>query len=601
MKRTTQLIGLVLGAWSTWLFAENISHGADRIINQIDPNINMGIMVVDVTTGENLYSRNGTQAFIPASNMKLFSDAAALLALGPDYRFKSQLSTDATSLEHGTLKGSLFLHLPGDPSLTQQDLQVLLARLVPWGIKRIDGNVVIDSSRSMVNAYGPGWLAEDLNYSYGAPVAPVVLDENRLMVTVNPSYQPGALALVEFKDPSASLQLNNQVKTANKAGGCGVSYTMDNSNQLTVRGCVGVGQWAVQQRMAIRNPLLYTQGFIKQELAHLNIQLAGQVLLGTAPRATLLLGEHASKPISQLMADTLKPSDNLYADSLYLHAAAKLHGTPLNWAQAQPIIKNFLQQQTGIDFQNATLSDGSGLSRSNLITPFQTVSLLHFLYDHFPITYEYIAALPVAGRDGTLQKRLRKPNEQDLIRAKTGTMKGVMSLSGYLYTANSHVLAFAIYINKRPGTPPSISGKYRYLVEALCDYFLRQSPTHRFFSKATPGHSRLAFQQQLTQAEKQRNYHAKWRGLESAVKQAVRGLPVTVLFREHHLVLQDNDPNESNVRNALDKISKKYTFKIAVQGHDALSIRAGQAVFHINEPSPDIHSRRVWTLCESVG
>lgn len=576
-----------------------LQNPVDRIINQVDPNINMGIKVIDLNTGKTLYQRNATRTFTPASNMKLFSDAAALLVLGPDYRFQTQLSTDATSLDNGVLNGSLYLHLSGDPSFTQMHLDQMLSQLNTWGIKEIKGNVILFSNHSVVNAYASGLSVKDLTYSYGAPIAPVMFDENRVTVIVNPAWRVGEPALVELSALDNSLVLDNQVKTAPKTARCGIDFKTDDANHLTVRGCVHAGQWAVQQRIAIRNPLRYAQGLIKQNLLNLNIKLDGAVQLGNAPATSLLIATHASKPINQLMADTLKPSDNLYADSLYLHAAAKLKGTPLNWAQAQPVIKNFLQQQTGINLQNAVLTDGSGLSREDLLTPEQTVGLLRFLHDRFPLSYEYISALPVAGQDGTLQRRFRKPTQQGLLRAKTGTMTGIMSLSGYLYTSNGHTLAFSIFINTKPGTKPSISGRYRSMVETLCDYFLAQKPTGFSLAQTPNAHARVAFQQRPSQADRQRSRQARWRGLEWAVKKALGDQAVTVIFRNDQLVLIDHGTDVNRVWSILQSLNKKYAFSVALHGP---SVPTGNkqkpSLLWVNNTNQD--NLRTWTLREVV-
>ncbi len=599
MKRILASL-LLLVVWSAAM-ATSLQNAVDKLINQVDPAINMGVVVVDLNTGETLYQRNPARSFVPASNMKLFSDAAALMALGPDYRFKSQLTTDAPLLENGVLKGSIYLHLPGDPSLTQDNLDSLLAQLPLWGVKRIQGNVVLVSNNSAVSAYAPGRMAADNKYSYGAPVAPLVLDENRLTVTVNPAYRAGAAAFVELSNIKDNLSINNQVKTANSAHSCGVDFNMDNDNHLTVSGCVGVGQWAIQQRIPIRNPLRYAQDLVRSHLAKLNIRLDGHVVLGSAPSSSLLLSSHVSKPITQLMADTLKPSDNLYADSLFLHAAAKLYGAPLNWQQAQPIVKNFLQQQTGISLQSAVLTDGSGLSRHDLLTAQQTVELLRFLHNRFPLAYEYIAALPIAGQDGTLQRRFRKPSQQGLLRAKTGTMTGVISLSGYLYTANSHTLAFAIFINKTPGTKPSVSGRYRSLVDTLCDFFLRQKPDNHQFAHTQSPNTRVAFQQQPTQADRQRSRYAKWRQLESAVKRSLQGQAVTVLFRGDHLVLKDNGADINTVWSILQTLSKKYSFSVALHGRSTPSVnKGGPHLLWVKTTNQDAQTARTWTLREAI-
>ncbi|KTD52557.1 D-alanyl-D-alanine carboxypeptidase/D-alanyl-D-alanine-endopeptidase [Legionella quinlivanii] len=573
-----------------------IKGGADRLINQVDPATNIGIEVIDLNTGTILYRRNQDQPFVPASNMKLFSDAAALMVLGPDYRFINTLSTNASQLQNGVLKGSLYLKLSGDPSFSRERLANLLAVLKNWHINHIQGNVIIDSSHAVVNPYAPGWMTSDLAYSYGAPLGPTMIDANRMVATVNPGGRPGDPAVVEVDDDSGSIIVNNEVKTKEKSARCGVSFVMDQENHLNVRGCIGVGQWAIQQKMAIRNPLAYAKGLVRQQLSKENIILDGNVLLGGTPSGAMLLATDSSKPIAQLMADTLKPSDNLYADSLFLHAAHKLHGSPQNWPEAQQTVKKFLQDQTGISLQQAILTDGSGLSRNDLLTAGQTVNLLRFLYERFPLAYEYIAALPVSGRDGTLQRRFKRPEQQDMVRAKTGTMTGIVSLSGYLYTANGHTLAFAMYINNRPGTSPSISGKYRYLIDALCTYFLQQKPGNNSWSRMFASKNRIKYQMNPTQAEQQRGKQARWRRLETVVKQAVNGQAVTVIYRGNELLLKDTQADPGRVLNALLALKKKYPFAIAVSSKTSI----GGNLLWMDTASLPGDSQRVWMIREAV-
>ncbi|BCA94286.1 hypothetical protein TUM19329_06470 [Legionella antarctica] len=227
MKRTLTGICLwVLGFMSS--FGASMQISVDRLINRLNPHVNLGMVVVDLSSGQTLYSRNAERLYIPASNMKLFSEAATLMALGPDYRFKNQLSTSASQLQQGVLQGNLYLHLSGDPSFTSDDLRILLASLKEWNIIAIQGDVVIDSSLASVNAYPPGWLTSDLIYSYGAPVAPLMLDSNRLTVTVNPGAKVGDPAIIEVSDDNeGAIVINNQTKTAASAKDCGVGFTLD--------------------------------------------------------------------------------------------------------------------------------------------------------------------------------------------------------------------------------------------------------------------------------------------------------------------------------------------------------------------------------------
>lgn len=596
MKRT--IAGICL-----WTLASVSSSGAsmqgsvDQLIKRLNPNVNLGMVVVDLSSGETLYSRNADRLYIPASNMKLFSEAATLMALGPDYRFKNQLSTDASQLQQGVLRGNIYLHLSGDPSFTRHDLKTLLFALKEWNITTIQGNVYIDSKLAAVTAYPPGWLTTDLSYSYGAPISPLMLDSNRLTVIVNPGAKAGDPAVVEIEDNNGgAIVINNQAKTTSDKS-CGVGFTLDQDNNLSVRGCAAIGQWAVQQRLAIKNPLKYAQGMIKTQLTKANIQFNGQILLGKAPQGTLLIATEHSRPIAQLMADTLKPSDNLYADSLYLHTAAKINGAPLNWAEAEPVVKNFLQQQTGIDLKKSVFTDGSGLSRYNLITPGQTISLLQFLYQRFPLAYEYIAALPISGRDGTLQKRFKIPTQQGFVRAKTGTMTGMNSLSGYLYSANGHTLAFAMFINRVPGKS---SGPGRPLLDELCTYLLKQSPESNQVAKVLAPHSQVKFQQNPTQGDVQRGHQARWRRLESVIRQALKGQTVNVVYRGNELIINDSQTDANKVWSALQSVVKKYPFAVALSSK-VLSINpAGKPMMLWMQTAFDDKGQRTWIIREAV-
>ncbi len=180
-------------------------------------------------------------------------------------------------------------------------------------------------------------------------------------------------------------------------------------------------------------------------------------------------------------------------------------------------------------------------------------------------------------------------------------MTGVMSLSGYLYTANSHTLAFAIFINKTPGTKPAVSGRYRSLVDTLCDFFLRQKPDNHQVAHTQNPNTRVAFQQQPTQADRQRSQYAKWRQLESAVKRSLQGQTVTVLFRGDQLVLEDNSADINTVWSILQTLRKKYAFTVALHSKSTPSSnKNGPFLLWVKTASQGTQTTRTWTLRESI-
>lgn len=558
MKRMLMIFFLCLGMIS--LGYSQLQQEINHLITKLDANAYLGIELSDLNSGEILYQRNAMKPFIPASNMKLFSNAAALLRLGPDYFFTNELGTDATALTEGVLHGSVYLRLSGDPSFSHEHLKKMLSALRKWKITEIEGDFIIDSPLANVSPYAAGWNRKDFIYSYSAPMSPLILDRNRIELTINPNASLGGPAIIEILDPSKGIQIKNLVTTASKDKPCGVGFYMNKDNVLTVKGCMYADQLALIQQVAIPNPLLYAQTLIQSQLKRLHIRLRGKVSLGQAKKGALILDKENSVALSQLMADTLKFSDNLFADSLFLHTAAKLNGSPLNWEEAQLAVKTFLENETGLSLSTAKFFDGSGLSRHDQVTPHQTVALLTFLYQHFPLAYEYIVALPVSGRDGTLQQRFNKPDQQDLLRAKTGTLAGVSSLSGYLYAANGHTLAFAIFINRNNKVLPKLSG--RTLIDRLCRFFLAQkNSSQALFSPEKPS-GRIAFQSNPTQAELQRKRNLQWRGLERNIKQLLKEKNVTVLYRDNELVLKDNHPNDNMVYSLLQNIWPKEAFSL---------------------------------------
>lgn len=546
-------------------FAAAIDGSISSIIKKVDPDINMGMMVVDLSTGKTLYQRNPEKLFTPASNMKLFSEAAALMLLGPSYNFRTTLSTDAKSLNNGVLNGSIYLRMVGDPSFTQKDLGELFAELPNWGIKKITGNFVIVSSNSKIAPHAPGTDPKDYSHGYGAPVTPLILDENRVVVTVNPGIS-GGLAQVEYDTLENSFILDNKVKTVNK-GRCGVSAKVTRANHLRLRGCIHKSSQAVQVAIPIINPFSYAKSVVKNRLSLLGIELTGKVILGDTLKPTFFLAAHNSKPITQLMANTLKRSDNLYADSLFLHTAQTIQGNALSWQKSEDVVKNFLQKQTGINMQRAVLIDGSGLSSHDLVTPLQTISLLKYIHSHFPLAYEYISALPIAGQDGTLWRRFRKPTQRGFLRAKTGTLTGVISLSGYLSTMNGHTLAFAIYINRRPGTKPNVAGRYMSMVDTLCSYLLSTKP-EGLAANLNVHNSYVAYQQRPSRDDRARSIYAKWRGIEKSLKQQLQSQEVALIFRNNKILIVDKSNNANKVLSALQEVAKKYSFAIGVKSNN---------------------------------
>lgn len=588
-----QTLFILISLFACTSFGVNYTETANRLIRNIDTHINMSMLVVDLNTGKTIFERNANQVLIPASNMKLFSQASALLALGQNYSFNNTLSTDAAKLENNVLYGNLYVNLPGDPSLTSQDVYNLIASLTKWGIKLITGDIIIVSPNQFVNSYAPGRLKEDIPRSYGASIAPVIINENTVTVAVGPG-RTGNLARISFDDPYVNLLTSNQIKTSRACKRPIIGLYLNKENHLFAHGCINPKHGTFHNSLAILNPGLYAQDIISNSLKATHITLQGNIYLGSAPKSTMLFASHVSEPLSKLMADTLKPSDNVYADSLFLHAARQLNGSPLNWDRAQHVVKTYLQRQTGTDLSQAIIVDGSGLSRLNRVSAKQTVALLSYIYRHFPLAQNYIAALPIAGVDGTLEKRFRKPSTQGNIRAKTGYMKGIFGLSGYAYTPNGHTLAFSIFINRTPRT--RAKGSYRELIDRLCEVMVRQQPKGgTAYSKQNNPSNYVS--NQLTPLQSMPTFEG-WKQLETALRKALDTQNVSITYYPNSLILQDKSANASNVLTTLQNLSQKYPFAVALEA--SRFVESNQQMRLLWIKNNQLESSRTWKIFPTV-
>jgi serine-type D-Ala-D-Ala carboxypeptidase/endopeptidase (penicillin-binding protein 4) len=561
----------------------------ETLINKVDKNINLGMVVFDLNTGATIYKKQADKLFTPASNMKLFSNAAALLAFGPDYVFTSKLAIRANTINHKTLNGSVYITLPGDPSFTHQDLYKMLAKLKKLKIKHINGNIVLVSQNAYLPPYADGIVAKDKQFPYGAPFAPVILDKNVLTVTISPSLK-ATPPHVSLSAPKGSINLNNIAKTDLANNKCGVGVYLNETNQLTVAGCINKSQAAVKSSVAIKNPLKYMQDVILSYLTQEGITVNGSIVLGEAAPNAIVIAEHQSANLMHLIRCTLKNSDNLYAESLFLHTAAHILGKINSLDAAGAAVKDFLSAQTKISFANAVFIDGSGLSRKDKVTPMQTIELLRFLNDKFILNYEYAQGLPIGGRDGTLYKRFVHAGTKDLIRAKTGYMSQVMSLSGYLYTANGHKLAFTMYINILPGTKVAASAQYKTLLDTLCSFLIKQKLSDKHVADPKNTQYPVHFQTQKTWRQQLMSKDVSWRSLEYALRQEFSKKDVDISYSDHHITMVDYGSNAAYILSSLKKLQNRFKFGMMLRAssiphNDPNVLFIKEALYKRNKPT----------------
>jgi D-alanyl-D-alanine carboxypeptidase/D-alanyl-D-alanine-endopeptidase (penicillin-binding protein 4) len=443
----------------------------ERLIQKTLPNANVGIVLQDAETGKILYQRRSSEPFPPASNVKLFTAAAALWSLGPDYEFKTEIKIKKNTLKDKKLAGDLYVCFNGDPSLTRADLKQLIGALKSSGIEQIEGNVIIDTSRFQKPNYAAGWSHDSLAWYFAPPMTAVVLDENKvdILVISNSSMdKPAEVKLVSEDSAYIPLRVNLTTVTETKAATeCQIHVNMDEKNHLNIGGCWPYQAEPTSLKVALKNPDYLAEQIILTSLQSEKISLSGKVLVETAalvptdstsqsiiqpntglqnpahsnpthqnvvqqaaePQDFIVLATHRSKPLKELLKLVLQDSNNLYAESLTKTLGAEQFHQGSFQAGLKAI--QTILKPTEVDFTDMKIYDGSGVSRYNLITPRQFARLLFALSRDKKNYQDFRNALATFGNSGTLKDR-EAIEHLGKIQAKTGGLIGVATLSGYL-------------------------------------------------------------------------------------------------------------------------------------------------------------------------
>jgi len=462
-----------------------------------------GVKVIDVESGEVVYEHNSGRLFVPASTAKLFSTAAGLSLLGPDHSFVTSVVSDAHAEGDGSLTGDLILLGGGDPNFSSRivpynprktfdsdflsPVRGLARQVVQAGIRRIQGDIVGDDTRYVWQGSGIGWSAEDPTWGYGAPVSALSINDNVVRLRVLPASALGQLARADMRPEIGYYSLDNRVRTAqSRAVAQGLRVRRDGgSRTISMWGEISIRSTGREIELAIDDPALFAAMALKTELQRLGVEVTGEsrarhtyphdfVSLKEAPAIkpaayARTLATMQSQPLSVTLSVINKVSQNLHAEMLLRELGLKARGMG-SFESGLEELKRFLLS-AGLKPWDFDLTDASGLSRQDLVTPDGMVQLLRHMWKS-PHREIYAQSLPLAGEDGTLDWRFSRSSARGRIRAKTGTLTNITALSGYATAADGKVLAFSILANNFSAPVSYI----RKLVDEICVEMIKERP-----------------------------------------------------------------------------------------------------------------------------
>ena len=392
--------------------------------------------------------------------MKIITAAAALDALGPSYRFTTELLHEADVDPAGVLQGNLYVKGGGDPTLVLENLWKIIYDLKMEGVVRIEGDVVFYESLFGADHQLVGWdKAADIKNgpSYFPGLSALSLNYNTVALITAPGPEAGKPIRAEFETQAGDLfEIYNQAVTGAAGTRRSVKVEREVDGQkmkLIVTGSIPIDGEVDHDYRAVPDPTAYFMATFRQLARERGIAVAGRWRLGSTPRDADVLLRHRSAPLAVVLADMNKYSNNLYAEQVLRVLGAEVNGLPGTTEGGIKVVDAYLSG-LGLEPETRTLVNGSGLSRSLRITPVTLTKVLVDMAGDWSVGHEFAASLAIAGRDGTLWRRVRE--EPGRLRGKTGTLDGVHGLCGYVTGSDGDLYAFAFLVNDVSGTSSPI-------------------------------------------------------------------------------------------------------------------------------------------------
>lgn len=404
-------------------------------------NFYTGICIYDLTADSLFFDYNGNKIMRPASTQKLITAVAALDYLGADCEYVTSAYISG-KVENGVLNGDVYVVGGFDPAFNSGDLRRLARAISNEGIKRINGKVYGDVSMKDTLIWGQGWCWDDAPSESEPYLTPLVLNRGCVTVSAGPENKP-------MLEPSTSF-----VELQDRTGGGGkfkaTRNWVSNGNIITASGNMKRGN---SKTISVYRPELYflctLTDFLKTEGITFSADSSSVVYgLKELPSENVKRVYRCSRTVEQILVKMMKESDNLYAESMFYLLASR--ASDRKWVSHDEAIDRIesVINKAGGSSSLCKVADGSGVSLYNYTTACVETALLRYAYRNRDRIYKYLyPSLPVSGMDGTLSNRMKHGNSKGSISAKTGTLEGVSSLSGYCNASNGHLMAFTVICN----------------------------------------------------------------------------------------------------------------------------------------------------------
>ncbi|MBK7229153.1 MAG: D-alanyl-D-alanine carboxypeptidase/D-alanyl-D-alanine-endopeptidase [Ignavibacteriales bacterium] len=412
----------------------------------------VSIQVEDLTANKILFKKNEKMLLRPASNMKVITSTAGLLYLDPDYEFKTDLYYDGF-VSNDTLYGNIFVVGGCDPDFVTQDISTFVDAIKSLNVSVINGNIIGDVSFKDSLYWGKGWMWDDDPSSDAPYLGALNINDNCVEVSYDSKEKLfNTNPKTKFVDVK---RIENDVELFIDRN------WLERKNEILIVGKDDKKSYTT--KVNVLNPELYFLQVFSEVLDSNNVIILGRIESHKISENALYLTSESRK-YSDVIINLNKESDNLSAEMTLLALAEKYYGKPATAKNGINVVEKMIEE-IELNSEDYRLVDGSGVSHYNVVSAELIVKILKYVFNQKPELYEILYnSFPIAGVDGTLEYRMKNTSAEKNVHAKTGTLSGVSTLSGYLTTKNNHTIAFSILMQNYVGS----STKAKEFQDEIC-------------------------------------------------------------------------------------------------------------------------------------
>lgn len=421
-------------------------------------------LVIDAKQKKQVASFQEETLRTPASVQKLLTATAAKLYLGKNYHYQTTIEGNRKSIKKGVFSGDLNFYFTGDPTFTRKNIREMLQKLKNLGIRKIEGDFLLNNSHFNGYQWSDGQAWNDLSVCYTSPSNAIVINRNCVLGNLSlakKNDKKATLFIPKYEPVDISSNVSIVTKSQKEKQFCALEVIRNSDNNYRLLGCILSQKRAFPLAFAVNDPGAYARKIVASELKNLGIKLLGKVLVDTKIKGKAyqsVLVSHQSPALDELLKVMMKKSDNLIADSLFKTIGGRYFKQPGNFRNGTKAVKAILKEQ-GLDLENAYITDGSGLSRHNLMSAELLMSVMQFVYAQDK-KLDLIKKLSISRVDGTLKyhKGVNAKTLKGKVIAKTGSLKGVANLVGIVKSPHGDKL-FVLMVNGYNKKNSSIDAK----------------------------------------------------------------------------------------------------------------------------------------------